>query len=916
LVLIAVSIIVIQLGAIIHMQSNISNNSKHLADELDSYSILNNANTKQSLPWFLSSSEIVSTNSISLYNDSKGEHIYGRIPVDWVEYRRPLLLIEQITHGIGLQSLFWDPGSILSQNLCIFSFSNQQNKTVILQLPNINYRSKNESFIERSFSSAIIWSGAVLYSDSSSVWVDLQDLFQMPPGILGGRQLPAAISGVYGASTSYSIDESRSFTEIVTLHSTSASSSVAVDFHATFVLSNSAYSPPADFTDNLPIGQVLSTTVRRTLHGLEDSRVNKFRSRQYHPKSGFNYISFMNEDTSIFENRQELLVVRHQVSSSEGILYLVDSLIPEPYRSAVLTGIRWWDEAFQAAGYPSNTIRAEVAPASFDPYDLFRGFDTSKDLQIDSNLEGKVYSRVHFVQWIDRDIRSYSVGLRVIDPRSGEILRGHVRLEGLRLRQDALLAEALLAPYASDGSFYNGREDITRMVLQRVKHLAAHEVGHSLGLAHNFAGSTSGKGDTSQHLKYASVMDYPPPFVRLDNNSRLILNQEAYSDGIGSFDNVSIRYAYEDWSAANGSKLLEWTWLQKLIVSAEELVGYVFITDQDSGTSSADWRDTKWDSGGERAIEALQHALKVRREALQHLGVHVLHNASAFSSLHQVLPIIYLWHRYEAEAVTKLIGGHSVQYSLRNDLYLGSHYVFSQPANSSVQLKAIDMIIDAMMPANVAVPLATLATTSQTTAFGFQPDIGGIGDVFSSRTGLGRDFDPLIMYQANLQLLLSMLLDTHRLERIAQQSFLFDATVADDLPGIDDLFDRVFAQILPSLEPNETCEFLAQQLSNEYFILLTVWKATLQSIIEKNKVSSSVSTLTLAGLQRGLLRMQQQSIQLEQFNVLICNFEQLFEKRVLAKPSPQQLKVFLRMLQSLSTLTSPSPVNIPNGPPI
>jgi hypothetical protein len=426
-------------------------------------------------------------------------------------------------------------------------------------------------------------------------------------------------------------------------------------------------------------------------------------------------------------------------------VYLVDAAIPDTYRAAIMDGIQWWDEAFVAAGYPEGTLRVHVAPSGFDPFDLFRGFT----LPGDGRLPRTKYSRVHFVQWIDRDVRAYSLGQRVIDPRSGEILHGHVRIEGLRLRQDAMVAEALVSPYGNDGSFLNEtlRQGIVDMVLQRVKHLGAHEVGHSLGLAHNFAGSSyaaqaSPAPNTTSSpsaFRFATVMDYPPPIVRLRDDGSPVVNKDAYANGIGDFDKVSVQYAYGVFSddEDEASALTRW------IVRAERQLGYTFETDQDSSISSADWQDTKWDINHGNVLGALNTSLTIRARAMRHLGVHSLHNGSAVSHLRALIPIVYLWHRYDVEAAGKLLGGYTIQYPLRDDHRWGSPRVQSVPFNATLQWRALDLVslpilaecflssqwlsiclshtqlVECLLPRTLSFPVARWMPWTQATAFGF-----------------------------------------------------------------------------------------------------------------------------------------------------------------------------------------------------
>lgn len=643
-----------------------------------------------------------------LEKDQRYGSYVARIPLQLVEEKQAMLLVEQVTRGIGLHSLYWDPGNVVSQHLCRFHFLENDNSTIVLGAPSQKFRSSQSAFIQRSFSDSILWRGSVLNRDEQNVWVDVSDLFGMPPGHLAEKTLLETLSAAYGTYANVSLDASRSSLEIANLHASSALTTIAADLHATFTWSTVSSATPTELMDNVASGRLISTSVRRSLHVLSPpDDPGAYTRRPFHPKCGFNYISLMNEDASLFANRQELYVVRHRLtppSSSgmttsdgySGIVYLVDAAIPDTYRAAIIDGIQWWDDAFVAAGYPQGTLRVHVAPSGFDPYDLFRSFT----LPGDGQLPRTKYSRVHFVQWIDRDVRAYSLGQRIIDPRSGEILHGHVRIEGLRLRQDAMIAEALTSPYGDDGNFVNEtmRQGIVDMVLQRVKHLGAHEVGHSLGLAHNFAGSSYaaatslGQNATSSSLsssfRFATVMDYPPPIVRLGGDGSPVVNENAYANGIGDFDKVSVQYAYGvvPHGENEASALTRW------IVRAERQLGYTFETDQDSSISSADWQDTKWDINHGNVLSALNASLTIRAGAMRQLGMRSLHNGSAVSHLRALIPIVYLWHRYDVEAVGKLLGGYTIQYPLRDDYRWGSPKVQSVPFNATLQWRAVDLV--------------------------------------------------------------------------------------------------------------------------------------------------------------------------------------------------------------------------------
>src|SRR4029434_4530527 len=145
------------------------------------------------------------------------------------------------------------------------------------------------------------------------------------------------------------------------------------------------------------------------------------------------------------------------------------------------------------------------------------------------------------IQWLHRATRGWSYGEGVIDPRTGEIIKGHVTLGSLRVRQDYLIAEGLLAPYEK-GKPVSPR--MREMALARLRQLAAHEVGHTLGLEHNYSAST---------VNRSSVMDYPPPFAKLAADGSIELS-DAYATGIGEWDKESIDWGYQDFPAGTDER--------------------------------------------------------------------------------------------------------------------------------------------------------------------------------------------------------------------------------------------------------------------------------------------------------------------------------------------------------------------------
>ena len=267
----------------------------------------------------------------------------------------------------------------------------------------------------------------------------------------------------------------------------------------------------------------------------------------------------------------------------EPIVYYVDPGAPEPIRSALVEGASWWSAAFEAAGF-RNAFQVKVLPADADPMDV----------------------RYNMINWVHRATRGWSYGAAVIDPRTGEIIKGNVTLGSLRIRQDVMIAEGS-DPAVSTSCMTSALAELdpatspSMMALARIRQLAAHETGHTLGLDHNMAASSYGR---------ASVMDYPSPYVKI-TNGKLDLS-EAYAKGIGSYDKWVIRYAYAQFApGANEEQELD-----RIVREAP-----LFITDPESRpVSAAHPQASVWDSPGNN-IEMLRHEIEVRRIALSQFGL-------------------------------------------------------------------------------------------------------------------------------------------------------------------------------------------------------------------------------------------------------------------------------------------------------
>ena len=402
-------------------------------------------------------------------------------------------------------------------------------------------------------------------------------------------------------------------------------------------------------------------------------------------------------------------------------------------RSALLDGARWWNQAFEAAGY-RDAFQVKILPEDADPLDV----------------------RYNVIQWVHRSTRGWSYGGSVIDPRTGEIIKGHVSLGSLRVRQDYLIAQGLLGNI--DG-VTEKNDPMLEMALARLRQLSAHEVGHTLGLAHNFAASTNGR---------ISVMDYPHPLVSLDENGQPNFS-EAYDDKIGDWDKLTIRYGYEDFpNSINEKQALD------EIIGEGIQKGYRYISDRDARPAGgANAVGHLWDNGIDPTKE-LERLLEVRQVTMNRLGEKSISMGTPLSTLEEVLVPVYLAHRYQVEAVVKLIGGVDYSYAVRGDGQVPLRRV-----DGVTQLKALSGIIKTVDAKTLALPEKLLSLIPPK-----PPGYARGRESFKTHTGL--IFDPLAAAEAAAATSIKMLLHPQRATRLVEQHGM-----ESDLPGLETVIDQL-----------------------------------------------------------------------------------------------------------------------------
>ena len=494
----------------------------------------------------------------NIYWDTK----QGKLWLEIDKWGAEFLYQSSMPAGIGSNDIGLDRGQLGGTHLVRFERSGPK---VLLVQSNLEYRAISNDADERravrdSFAESALWGFTVAAEEGERALVDATDFF-----LRDAHGVPETLRRTKQGS--YHLDASRC--ALYLPRTKNFPLNTEVEATLTF-----AGDEPGQWVRQVT-PQPDAITVREH-HSLVQLPPAGYKPRAYDPRSSFHGISYMDYATPISEPIVKRFAARHRLekkdpnaAASEAvrpIVYYLDRGAPEPIRSALLEGARWWAQAFEAAGF-KNAFRVELMPEGADPMDL----------------------RYNVIQWIHRATRGWSYGAGVIDPRTGEIIKGHVSLGSLRVRQDYLIAEGLLAPYESGKALPAGQDRAQQMALARLRQLAAHEVGHTLGLMHNYSAST---------VNRSSVMDYPPPVAKLGAGGVPDVS-DAYATGIGEWDKVSIAWGYSEFAPGTD----EHAALNKILSDGYGR-GLRYLTDQDARPASSSSSVAHlWDSGGNAVDE-------------------------------------------------------------------------------------------------------------------------------------------------------------------------------------------------------------------------------------------------------------------------------------------------------------------------
>ena len=704
-----------------------------------------------------------------LYWDERTGSLFIEIP----RFDSDFLFNTGLAAGLGSNDIGLDRGA--GGGARIVSFQRVGPRVLMVQ-PNMSFRSSSANPLERksvedSFAKSVLWGFTVAAETNGHVLVDATDFLL--------RDVTGAANSLRPGT--YRLDRTRS--AFYMARTKAFPQNTEVEMTLTFVndaaggRGGGAGGPtqgPGPIPENgggraggggggrgggLFSGSVASVTptaeavTMREHVSLVELPDNNYKPRYDDPRGGYGGLTFVDYSVPIGEPMQMRYIRRHRLEKKDPsaavseavkpIQYWVDSGAPEDVKKALVEGASWWSQAFEAAGF-RNGFKVDVLPDGADPMDI----------------------RYNMINWVHRSTRGWSSGGSVSDPRTGEIIKATVTLGSLRDRQDYLIFEGLTSPYTTG----NEKPDILyQTALKRIRQLSAHEVGHTLGLGHNYYDSDKG---------WISVMDYPHPLETLNADGSIDLS-DAYPQHIGDWDKVTINYGYRQFAPGTDdktalTKILDEAWAQDLR----------YMTNQDTDSNP---KVDQWSNGADQADE-LYRLMKVRRAALNRIGEHTIRAGAPTATIEEPLVPIFMYHRYAVESAASMVAGQDYIYGMRGDKRMPTKGV-----GVDDQRKALDALAVTLRPSELTVPKPVLDLIAPR-----PPGWGMHRELFPRTTG--DTFDPLSPATVAADVTIGFLLQLDRASRMVAQHAVNPAT-----PGLEDVIDRLVAATFdaPTASPYE-----------------------------------------------------------------------------------------------------------------
>ena len=647
----------------------------------------------------------------NFYYDDSNDKIFLEV----TDLEQEFLYVYSLSSGIGSNDIGLDRGQLGNEQVVYFKKAG--NKLLLVQ-PNLKFRALTDNelekkSVEQAFAKSVLWGFKIEEEKSGKYIIDITEFLMQDVHGVAGR-LKQTKQGSYSLDTSKSalgLERTKGFPE-------------NLEFDVTLTFKGE---PQGGYIYSVAPNPGLVTVAQH--HSFIKLPDDKYVKRVFDPRCGSYPFSYYDYATPVESPILKRFITRHRLEKKqpkaemseavEPIIYYLDNGTPEPVRTALLEGGRWWNEAFEAIGY-KNAFQLKILPDDADPLDV----------------------RYNVIQWVHRSTRGWSYGSSITDPRTGEIIKGHVSLGSLRIRQDFLIAQALMnKPFAERDDNHKAMLDLA---LARIRQLSAHEIGHTLGFAHNFAASTNNR---------ASVMDYPHPQFSLKNGE--ILFDDAYDSGIGAWDKVSVAYSYTQIPDNSDER----TALNDILETASA-AGLRYISDQDARPmGGAHVLAHLWDNGQSASAE-LKEVLKIRKVAIDNFSIDNIRENEPNSVLEDVFAPLYFFHRYQTEAVAKVVAGLDYNYAVKGDGQLTLAAV-----GRDEQLNALNALLKTLDAREIAIPRQKLAL--------FPPRAIGYDksrESFKGKTGV--TFDALSAAETAADMSLGLLLHPERASRLVQQKSL------------------------------------------------------------------------------------------------------------------------------------------------
>lgn len=673
-----------------------------------------------------------------LYWDESTGGLFLEVP----ELGREVLYVSGLSAGVGSNDIGLDRAQL--GGTAVVSFQRVGPRVLMVQ-PNYEWRANSDNPAERramedAFAKSILWGFAVAAESDGRVLVDFSDFIMRDTHNVGSR-----LGG-------HRFDRSRS---AVNLEGTKGfPKNSEIDVISTFVSDGAAGGRGGGAGQvGGRLGDVApnaSAVTVRQHHSIIELPDNNYTPRAMDPRSGYFGVSYSDYARPLGEDLRVRYINRHRLVKKdpdaarsepvEPIIYYVDRGAPEPIRTALIEGGRWWNEAYEAAGF-INAFRVEVMPEGADPMDV----------------------RYNTITWVHRSTRGWSYGASITDPRTGEIMKGHVSLGSLRWRHDYLIFEGLLSPYV-DGT--ERPAILEETALARIRQLSAHEIGHTIGLGHNYYNSSKGR---------ISTLDYPHPYITLRPDGTMDLS-DAYDVGIGEWDIAAIRYGYTQFpagtdEAAELKKILDEAWDQDIRYMSNQDLDLHPGVDQ-------------WNNGTDTAAELLR-ILELRRAALEGFGERAIKVGRPMALIEEALVPVYLHHRYAVDSAVTALGGQEYVYAIRGDGRTPTRW-----APAARQNAALDALMSALRLSDLVLPSAVVQHIPPR-----PPGFGANREMFPRMTGGA--FDPVSPAVTATEVVLSGIFSNTRAARLVAQK-----AVDASLPGLDDVLNRLSVTIFDARPAN------------------------------------------------------------------------------------------------------------------